>query len=129
MLKPTCQELYQQGKIVAKLLPTEVTVCYKPYCVYIFAKKAFEAKLRDGRPKFRNAKIFKAKPKKKQKLPKQSRNGPHYFSTGLVQFKTWHTISPPRLQSKVIPQEEKKRKEAKKKSYSGRLLTASVGRQ
>ena len=46
-------------------LPTEVTVCYKPYCVYIFAKKksvlhicqkkAFEARLRDGRPKFRNA--------------------------------------------------------------------------
>ena len=28
----------KQGKIVAKLLPTEVTVCYKPYCVYIFAK-------------------------------------------------------------------------------------------
>ena len=57
-------------------LPTEVTVCYKPYCVYIFAKKksvlhicqkkAFEARLRDGRPKFRNAakKEFKAKQNK-----------------------------------------------------------------
>ena len=34
----------------------KISVCYKPYCVYIFAKKkAFEARLRDGRPKFRNA--------------------------------------------------------------------------
>ena len=47
----------EQGKIVAKLLPTEVTVCYKPYCVYIFAKKiakAFKGRLRDAnRAKFR----------------------------------------------------------------------------
>ena len=54
----------KQGKIVAKLLPTEVTVSYKPYCVYIFEKKAFEARLRDGRPKFRNARVFKATQKK-----------------------------------------------------------------
>ena len=70
-------------------LPTEVTVCYKPYCVYIFAKKslavishigctylpkkAFEARLRDGRrssatpPK--NSKQNKTRqPKKEERL-------------------------------------------------------------
>ena len=47
--------LAKQGKIVAKLLPTE-------------------ARLRDGRPKFRNAnKVLKAKQKKQTRRPKKQR--------------------------------------------------------
>jgi len=34
--------IVKQGKIVAKLLPTKVTVRYKPYCVYS-QKKSFKA--------------------------------------------------------------------------------------
>ena len=49
----------------SKVLPTEVTVISHIACTYL-PKKAFEARLRDGRPKFRNAakKVFKAKQNK-----------------------------------------------------------------
>ena len=94
-------------------LPTEVTVCYKPYCVYIFAKKrekkAFEARLRDGRPKFRNA----AKKAKQNKATEERLRGATFVRSSA---------------KKANPLPEKKR-EKKPKSYSGRLLTASVGRQ
>ena len=57
-----------------KVLPTEVTVISHIGCTYLqnwkqglearIGSLALEARLRDGRPKFRNAKVFKAKPKK-----------------------------------------------------------------
>jgi len=73
------ESISKQGKIVAKLLPTE-------------------ARLRDGRPKFRNAKkVLKAKQSsgKKAKHAKKQNNRP------------------------------KKPRKEKKRSYTGLLLTAS----
>ena len=72
-IKTSNEKIYKkQGKIVAKLLSTEVTVISHIACTYVFAKKSFRSKvarrssevpprLRDGRPKFRNAKAKQIK--------------------------------------------------------------------
>ena len=84
--KSLCLRHHFHGKIVANLLPTKVTVRYKPYCVYLqkkFSKEGCEIQS-----------SAKEVLRKKQSIQK----------------------------SKTIAQE-------KRRSYSGRLLTASGGRQ
>ena len=86
------KSLVEQGKIVAKLLPTE-------------------ARLRDGRPKFRNAKAKHKKTHTEARL----RDGRPKFRNAKSKTK------------KLITRNDDEERE--KKGYSGRLLTASGGRQ
>ena len=116
------QRWKKQGKMVAQLTAdcvcykpycvyifAKISVCYKPYCVYIFAKKKLS---KQGCVTVAEVPQRRQKIQSKTKQPKK----------GCVARRSSEV---PQSQGKVIPQEMKKRKEEKKKSYSGRLLTAS----
>ena len=116
----------KQGKIVAKLLLTEVTVCYKPYCVYVHickTKKAFEARLRDGRPKFRQGCAIDGRPKFRnaKKFSKQQKK----FVTRRKERKGKERKGKvEELQRSFANCLRRSAVKKKPKSYSGRLLTA-----
>ena len=102
-----------------QITANEVTVISHIACTYL-PKKAFEARLRDGRPKFRNAKT------KQGNRRKVARDGVPKFRKAILAL----------LISKIQAKQDRvflgkviTRKKKKPKSYSGRLLTASGGRQ
>ena len=104
----------------------KISVCYKPYCVYIFAKKKLSKQ---------GCVTVAEVPQRRQKIQSKTKQGNR-------RKVAWRDVRPKfrkardtveAKRSKVFLGKAKsspeKRKKKKPKSYSGRLLTASGGRQ